>query len=230
MKQKETFGITLFGVIFILIGVILFNVAIENAKLYFPTNKLLAYTYTITSSEIQKLQDYVNNNVSDKSLALKFKIEKLKLQSYLETFKRRYLIQKVFPLSTLFYVIFNFITSILYLAAGFFILRLYRFTYRLMFWSIFFGFCLFFLLFCNSYEILKQMIILTQKTVNLSNIVSQKLEGIQFELPLKIILKSKQTFIVFLLLTFYVFFSIFVSCFFNKKTIKKQFNEISKNA
>ncbi|MCM8830895.1 MAG: hypothetical protein NC918_01705 [Candidatus Omnitrophica bacterium] len=230
MKQKETFGITLFGVIFILIGVILFNFAVENAKLYFPVNKLLAYTYTVTSSEVQKLQDYVNDNVTDKSLALKFKIEKLKLQGYLETFKRRYLIQKIFPLSTLLFVVCNFIISFLYLITGFFILRLYRATYRLIFWSIFFGFCLFFLLFFNSHEILKQMIILAQKTVNLSNIVSKELQNIQFDSPLKIILKSQQNYILFIILALYIFFSIFVFYFFNKGAIKKQFYTTSKNA
>lgn len=224
MKKKESFGITIFGVIFILIGLYFSNIPYFYIRTYFPNNPLYRYFYENAKNSLNSLSADLEKKENLPKEEIYKKIENLNKE--LENYKKIYLKDNYIPIYAKFIIFLGLIIFFIYIFCGIAILRLFKLTYKLIFLAIFFGFLIWPLLFWETYSNLSKIVYFVNKITELNKILDISLNE-EIKAPVRtfdMIFKSQQWRFFITTFILYIIYSFIVFIFFNRKKIKEQFN------
>ncbi len=223
MKKKESFGVTLMGVIFVVAGIYFINTPLAYLKLYFPKNPLYAYTHQIISNQIATL-DEERKNITDQKTLKDFEKKSEALRKELNFYQQEYLDKHYIPFAGLLIIIWGAFSSILFILCGIAILRLFPKIKPLLYLTLLGGLIMFPLFFWDAYVNLDKLTSLSGKLIELTVMVNPELKISKDSLkPLELLFKNHQGKVFFTLLSGYLLFSLVNIFFFNRSKIKTQF-------
>jgi hypothetical protein len=222
MKKKESLGVTLYGVLFILVGIYIINTPIGYLKLYFPKNPMFELTYKAAEAKLGDLEE-AKTAIKDSAKLAQFNKKANEFRNELLRYKYTHILYELIPLPALLIMFFGFTVGILYLVAGIAVLRLLRSASKLSLWSVTLGLIIFPLLLWDAYSMLISICNFTNRGIDLAKIINPDEKISYVSGPLSMIFSSNQGPIFLITLGIYVAFMLSVIFFFSRPKIKQQF-------
>lgn len=121
MEKKRSVGVTVFGVIFIIAG---FCFLFFAPVLYVTERRMPIYMYESTTGRIDKLEEFVNNNITDASRLYVFKGKIEAIKSELEEYRNKYVIGSQIESSAQLPILFAAVSGFMYIISGIMILMI----------------------------------------------------------------------------------------------------------